>query len=37
MDILEAVAARHSVRRYLDKPIEDDVKAKLLECIAECN
>lgn len=37
MDILEAAAARHSVRRYLDKPIEGEVKARLLECIAECN
>ncbi|MCM1306214.1 MAG: nitroreductase family protein [Bacteroides sp.] len=37
MDILEAVSARHSVRRYLDKPIDGEVKSRLLECIDECN
>ncbi|MBR6424827.1 MAG: nitroreductase, partial [Oscillospiraceae bacterium] len=30
MDLLEAMAARHSVRRYLDKPIEQEKVNELL-------
>lgn len=37
MDLREAAVARHSVRRYLDKPIEGEVRDRLSECIAECN
>ena len=37
MDIMEAIRARHSVRRYLDKPIEEDKIAALREEIALCN
>lgn len=37
MDIYEAIKARHSVRQYLDKPLEENVKAKLQEIIDECN
>ena len=37
MDIYEAVKARHSVRQYLDKPLEENVKSDLLDLIRECN
>ncbi|MBR6392257.1 MAG: nitroreductase family protein [Eubacterium sp.] len=37
MDIFEAIKERHSVRQYLDKPLEDEAKAKLEELIEECN
>lgn len=37
MDLLEAAKARHSVRRYTDKPIEGEVKAQLEGFIADCN
>ena len=37
MTLLEAVTARHSVRKYLDKEIPADVIAALQEKIAECN
>lgn len=37
MDIFEAIKERHSVRQYLDKPIEDEVKEKLEKVIDECN
>ncbi len=37
MDIFEAIKERHSVRQYLDKPIEGEVKEKLEKVIAECN
>ena len=37
MDIYEAVKARHSVRRYIDKPLEENVKSDLLDLIKECN
>ena len=37
MDILEIMKERHSVRSYLDKKIEGETKAKLLQCIEECN
>ena len=36
MTLLEAIEARHSVRRYLDKEIPADVVA-LQDKIAECN
>ena len=37
MEILEAVAKRHSVRSYTDKKIEGDVLAELLQEIDLCN
>lgn len=37
MDILEAVARRHSVRSYTDKKIEGEVLTELLEEIESCN
>ena len=37
MTILEAIEARHSVRKYLDKEIPADVIAALQDKIAECN
>ena len=37
MTVQEAIVARHSVRQYLDKPIEADVVERLNEEIARCN
>ena len=37
MDILEAVARRHSVRSYTDKNIEGEVMGELLQEIENCN
>ena len=37
MTLLEAIEARHSVRKYLDKGIPADVIAALQDKIAECN
>ncbi|MBR1860241.1 MAG: nitroreductase [Lachnospiraceae bacterium] len=37
MDIKEAVKERHSVRKYLSKPIEEEKRNRLLEIIDECN
>ena len=37
MDIFEAMEARHAVRKYLDKPIEGEVKENLVKFIDECN
>lgn len=37
MNINEAVAARHSVRQYQDKPIEEDKLHGLREAVEECN
>jgi len=37
MTIQEAIAARHSVRQYIDKPIEASVVERLNEEIALCN
>ncbi|MBQ9229188.1 MAG: nitroreductase [Eubacterium sp.] len=37
MDIYEAVKVRHSVRQYLDKPLEADVKEKLEALVAQYN
>ncbi len=37
MDLFEAIKERHSVRQYLDKPLEEETKAKLEEIIAQCN
>ena len=37
MTLLEAISARHSVRRYLDKEIPVDIIAALQDKIAECN
>ena len=35
MDLLEAIAARHSVRTYEDRPLADDAKTSLLQYIEE--
>ncbi len=37
MDIYEAIKERHSVRQYLDKPLDEEIKAKLESLIEECN
>lgn len=37
MNILEVMKARHSVRQYIDKPIEDDKREKLDDAIAKAN
>ncbi|HEX2981443.1 MAG TPA: nitroreductase family protein [Anaerolineaceae bacterium] len=37
MDILEAISARHSVRKYIDRQISADVQAQLRAEIAACN
>ena len=37
MTIQEAISARHSVRKYLDKEIPADIIAALQDKIAECN
>ena len=37
MTLLEAITARHSVRKYLDKEIPAEIIAALQEKIAECN
>lgn len=37
MDLLQAIKERHSVRGYIDKPIDDAVVMQLREAIAECN
>lgn len=37
MDILEIMKNRHSVRRYIDKRIDDNIKKELIEVINECN
>ena len=37
MTLIEAVAARHSVRKYQDKPIPEDVLSVLRDKIKEVN
>ena len=37
MITIETIKQRHSVRRYLAKPIADDIKQRLLQEIAICN
>lgn len=37
MTILEAIEARHSVRKYLDRAIEPEKTAVLNDCIRRCN
>jgi nitroreductase len=37
MTLLEAISARHSVRKYIDKDIPADIIAALQDKIAECN
>lgn len=37
MDFLTAIKERHSVRSYLDKPIEDHLREELEVLIDECN
>ena len=37
MDIMEAMKARHSVRSYMDKPIEGETLEALEKIIDECN
>ena len=36
-NIIEAINNRHSVRRYTDKKIDENIKSELLETIDECN
>lgn len=37
MDLLKAINDRHSVRSYLDKPIDTELREKLESVAAECN
>lgn len=37
MTIQEAITVRHSVRQYLDRPVEDDKIKLIQDCIEECN
>ena len=37
MDQMELIRQRHSVRRYLDKPLAEDVRNKLEAFTAMCN
>ena len=37
MTLQEAIKARHSVRKYIDKEIPADIIAALQDKIAECN
>lgn len=37
MTLQEAILKRHSVRQYLDKPIEEEKVRQLQSCIDECN
>ena len=37
MTLQEAIIARHSVRQYLEKPIESEKVAQLQALIDECN
>lgn len=37
MTLQEAIAARHSVRSYQNKPLEADVKDRLLQAVERCN
>ena len=37
MTILEAIATRHSVRKYSDKALEPEKIAALRGCIDQCN
>lgn len=37
MTELEAITFRHSVRQYLDKPIEKEKIASIQQCVDECN
>lgn len=37
MDLLEAIQSRHSVRKYKDQKIEEDIKAQLNAFIDKCN
>ena len=37
MNIIEAIHARHSVRTYIDRPIADDIVARLRALIADYN
>ena len=37
MTLQEAMAARHSVRQYLEKPIEEEKIKQLQDCIEKCN
>ncbi len=36
-DIMDVMEARHSVRSYLDIPIEEDIRKKLDDLVEECN
>lgn len=37
MDLLQAIKERHSVRKYIDRPIEAEIVAAIRQFIDECN
>ena len=37
MDWMRVIEDRHSVRQYRNRPIEQEKREKLLECVEECN
>ena len=37
MNLIEAIEKRHSVRRYLDKEIENHIVEELIDYIIQCN
>ena len=37
MDLIQAITERHSVRQYLNKPIEGETLAALQKAVADCN
>ena len=37
MDLIQAIKERHSVRSYIDRPIEEDLKKELEDYIEGCN
>ena len=37
MELLDIMKNRHSVRQYIDRKIEADIREQLLDCVSECN
>lgn len=37
MDFIKAIKERHAVRSYLDKPVENELRAELQTLVNECN
>lgn len=37
MDLMQAVKERHSVRKYADKAINEQLRGQIVEEIAKCN